>query len=84
MIGIREEITQQYTANGKTVTAFEAKMDSVRNADDRLEQAGQAQSLLPWLRGRASIVLVVLGLILFVAAVLVGRPVRLRRRTSAH
>ncbi|WP_035855659.1 DUF3068 domain-containing protein [Cryptosporangium arvum] len=84
VIGIREEITQQYTANGKTVTAFEAKMDSVRNADDRLERAEQAQSLLPWLRGRASIVLVVLGLILFVAAVLVGRPVRPRRRTSAH
>ncbi|GAA0248038.1 DUF3068 domain-containing protein [Cryptosporangium japonicum] len=84
VIGIREEITQQYIANGKTVTAFEAKMDSVRNADDRLEQARQAQSLLPWLRGRASIVLVLLGLVLFVAAVLVARPARLRRRTSAH
>ncbi|MFG1925370.1 porin PorA family protein [Cryptosporangium sp. NPDC048952] len=84
VIGVREEITQQYTANGKTVTAFEAKMDSVRNSQERLDQAKQASSLLPWLRGRASIVLVLLGLILFVAAALVGRPLNFRRRTSAH
>ena len=84
VIGLREEITQQYTANGQTVTAFEAKMDSVRNSDDRLDQARQAATFLPWLRGRASVVLVLLGVILIVAAALVGRPLRFGRRTSAH
>lgn len=84
VIGIREEITQQYVANGQTVTAFEAKMDSVRNAADRLDQARQASSLLPWLRGRASVALALLGLVLIVAAVLVGRPARHRGRTPSH
>jgi len=84
VVGIREEITQQYTANGRTVTAFEAKMDSVRLSEDRLNQDKQAALMLPWLRGRASVVLVLLGLLLFVAAALVARPLRLRRRTPAH
>ncbi|SHN46542.1 DUF3068 domain-containing protein [Cryptosporangium aurantiacum] len=83
VVGIREEITQQYTANGRTVTAFEAKLESGKPAQDRLDQASGAALVLPWLRGRASIVLILIGLLLFVAAALVGRPIR-RRRTPAH
>ncbi|GAA3382557.1 DUF3068 domain-containing protein [Cryptosporangium minutisporangium] len=82
VIGIREEITQQYTHNGQTLVAFEADLESPRSSQDRLDQAGQAAAVLPWLRGRATVVLVLLGLLLFVAAYLVGRPIR--RRKSAH
>ncbi|MFI5952692.1 DUF3068 domain-containing protein [Cryptosporangium sp. NPDC051539] len=76
VILVDDDITQEYVYEGKSLTAFDANLKGVPMSGDTLTEARQAAALLPWLRSRASIVLVLLGLAFFVVAFVIGRPRR--------
>ena len=64
VVGLRENLRQRLTYQGHSVTALTADLDSPRLSGDILQQTRSGARWLPWLRGRASIVLVILGLAL--------------------
>jgi hypothetical protein len=78
VIALNDQITQQYTYGGHTLVAFAASLHSPRLPADRLSDDRTGATVLPWLRVRASLVLVPIGLILLVAGVFLAR----RRRES--
>jgi hypothetical protein len=81
VIRLDDSITQQYTYGGKTLTAFQADLKGKKLGEDRLGPDRQAAVFLPWVRSRATLVLIPIGLILLAvgAYLALGR----RRRTSA-
>lgn len=62
VIGLREETTQQFTYGGHTVTAFKANLVMDAPTASRLADYKRGALVLPLLRGRASWVLVVIGI----------------------
>jgi hypothetical protein len=64
VVGLHENLQQRLTYQGHSVTALSADLDSPRLSGDILQQTRSGARWLPWLRGRASIVLVLLGLAL--------------------
>lgn len=73
VIAIDDQITQQYTYAGRTVTAFAASMHSPRLPADRLDKDRTGSVVLPWMRGWVLFVLVPFGLILLALGVFLGR-----------
>jgi Porin PorA len=70
VIGLHEELNQRYSYQGRSVTAVSASLDSPRLSDARLADDRRGAATFPWLRGRASYVLVPVGLLLLAGWVL--------------
>lgn len=64
VIGLHEELNQRYSYQGHTVTAISASLDSPRLSQARLSDDREGAATFPWLRARASLVLVPVGLLL--------------------
>src|SRR5262249_47303542 len=64
VVRLEDRITQQYSYDGKSVTAFSASLATPEPSADRLSQDKTGAALLPWLRSRATLVLIPVGLIL--------------------
>ncbi len=75
-LDVSEKLDQRYVFAGKSVTAISAQLESSSLPQTRLDQVRQSAVILPWLRARASIVLVVGALVAFS-----GATVLIRRRT---
>jgi hypothetical protein len=78
VVDMTDHTVQQYTFNGRTVTAMNANLTLLPPTAKHLKQYQQSNTYLPWLRGRLSIVLVLVAVVLFVGAALLFR----RRRSE--
>lgn len=76
-LDVEEQLSQRYVFNNRPVTAFTGLLESPSLPAHRIHQVREATVVLPWVRGRASIVLGVLALLLFAGAALL-----LRRRAG--
>ena len=74
VIGLREVINQQFRFNGHTVTALSVTLDSPPLSPDLADKTRRGAATLPWLRGRASYLLVPLGLLLLAGWAWTLRP----------
>ncbi|GAA3383473.1 porin PorA family protein [Cryptosporangium minutisporangium] len=75
VIALRQDQSLTYTYGGRTVTSFDAELESRRMSDARLDRTRTGALALTWLRGRAAMLLVPLG-----ALLVAGGIVLLRRR----
>jgi hypothetical protein len=64
VVDLQEELLQQFSYRGKVVPAISANLESPPLEADLMAKTRQGAQVLPWLRGRASVVLVVAGLAL--------------------
>jgi hypothetical protein len=72
-VDLVEHVQQRFSYQGRTVTAMDANLISPPMDPDLLSQVKTGATVLPWLRGRASFVLVLLALLAFGAAGYVAR-----------
>jgi DUF3068 family protein len=85
-LGVEEWLNQRYVYQGRSVTAMSAHLQSPSLEKKRVDQTRQGAAILPWMRGRIAIVLVVLALGAFAgaAALLVRRrPTRYSETRSS-
>jgi hypothetical protein len=75
VVGLHDKLRQQFTYDGRTVIAVDADLSSPNLPTKLRDQTRQGAAVLPWIRGRASWVLVIAGL-----GLLYGWS-RVRRRT---
>lgn len=68
VLAMQEEITQQFRYNDRVVPAMVATLNTPPPSAQVLSEARQAATILPWIRGRASIPLVLIGVILLAVA----------------
>jgi hypothetical protein len=64
VVAMHDELRQRLSYQGTSVTALSADLDSPRLSDDEWNQAHGGALVLPWLRVRGPIILVILGLAL--------------------
>jgi Porin PorA len=64
VVGLHDKLRQQFTYNGRTVIAIDADLSSPNLPETLRDQTRQGAMALPWLRGRASWVLVAAGLLM--------------------
>jgi hypothetical protein len=75
VLDLRDKVTQQFRYGDRVVPAMSAVFTSPPPSQQVLSEARQGARVLPWLRGRASIVLVALGIGLLFIATRRPRPV---------
>jgi hypothetical protein len=61
-VDLHDDLLQQFRYGGRVVTAMSAELDSPPLDEALLKDVRMGATMLPWLRERASVVLVVLGL----------------------
>jgi hypothetical protein len=73
VVDMTDHTLQQYAYNGHVVTATDANLTLLPPSAKHLKQYQEANTYLPWLRGRISVVLVVLALAMLAGAFLLYR-----------